>query len=100
MELIIIRNIIVVWKNLIRNIVIDYILENPDRIGAHLIPRANQELLIIGGIDKAGQIYMEITARRNMQALADIIRSNAEPGSIIQTDGWVEYRELEIYNCP
>ncbi|KII67302.1 hypothetical protein RF11_07725 [Thelohanellus kitauei] len=54
--------------------------------------------MVAGGIDEASQIFLDITTRRNRQTLADIIRRNVEPGSIIQTDGWAAYKRLERYN--
>ncbi|KII72209.1 hypothetical protein RF11_03745 [Thelohanellus kitauei] len=59
---------------------------------------ANQDLWIVGGIDEAGQIFMEITTRRNRPMLAEIITRNVEPGSIIQTDGSAAYRGIERHN--
>ncbi|KII71555.1 hypothetical protein RF11_00796 [Thelohanellus kitauei] len=66
-----------------------------DEIGRIL---ANQDLWIRGGIDEAAQIFMEITTRRNRKTLTEIITSNVEPGSAIQTDGWAAYRWIQLHN--
>lgn len=107
---------VVNWKNFVRDVHINHIINNNSKIGgAHMYVQidesicskrkygvgrilVNQDLWIVGGIDEAGNIFMEITERRNKQTLADIITRNVEPGSIIQTDGWAAYRGIERYN--
>lgn len=104
---------IVDWKNFIRDIYTNYILENSTKIGgegvivqideSQLCKRkyhvgrilANQEQWIVGGIDESGNVFMKITTIRNAQTLTDIILEWVQPGSIIWTDSWKGYRKLD-----
>ena len=104
---------VVDWKNFIRDVYCNYIISNSVKIGAsHMIVQideslickrkynvgrilANQEQWIVGGIDEAGNIFMEITTVRNQVTLESIISRNVESGSIIWTDCWGGYRRLD-----
>lgn len=101
------------WKNFIRDIYVNYTLNNNTMIGGSGITvqideslickrkygvgriLANQDMWIVGGVDSEGRIFMEVTVIRNRQTLSEIIRRNVLPGSIIWTDGWPAYRGLE-----
>lgn len=107
------NNTVVDWKCFIRDIYINYQLNVSGPIGGSgvvvqvdecLICKRkygvgriliNQDLWIVGGIDELGNVFMELTIRRNRQILGDIIRRNILPGSIVVTDGWGGYNGIE-----
>lgn len=101
------------WKNFLRDVYINYINDRNEQIGGEgtvvqidecLICRRkygvgriliNRDVWVVGGIDDTGRVFMEITERRNRQVLSDIIRRNVAPGSIVVTDGWGGYRDVQ-----
>ena len=104
---------IVDWKNFIRDVYCNHFIRNSSKIGAagmivqideSLICKrkygvgrilANQEQWIVGGIDEIGEVFMEITTVRNQSVLEEIISRNVESGSIIWSDCWGGYRNLD-----
>lgn len=104
---------IVDWKSFIRDVFIDWVLENSEKIGApgmvvqvdetlfckrkYGVGRIlqNQDLWVVGGIDEAGKVFMEVTYRRNRTVLKDILVRNICQDSIVVTDGWGGYNGIE-----
>lgn len=104
------------WKNFLRDLYINHLVNNSDKIGGAGISvqidetlmckrkygvgriLINQDLWIVGGIDDLGNIFMELTTRRNQAVLTDIITRNVNEGSIVCTDGWRAYRGIEREN--
>ena len=104
---------IVDWKNFIRDVYCNYFLNYSSKIGGpHIIVQideslickrkynvgrilANQDQWIVGGIDEIGNIFMKITEKRNQATLEAIITANVEAGSIIWSDCWAGYRNLD-----
>lgn len=105
-------NTIVDWKNFIRDVYINSILNENSQIGgANVVVQvdesqickrkygvgrilANMDLWIVGGVDEQGNIFMELTERRNARVLLDILVRRIAPGSIVNTDGWPAYRNI------
>ena len=106
---------IVDWKNFIRDVYSNYIIENSQRVGgdgvivqvdeSKLCKRknnvgrilANQDQWIVGGIDENGNVFMTITTKRDLPTLHQIILNNVERGSIIWSDCWKGYRRLDMH---
>ena len=104
---------VVDWKNFIRDIYTNHFLINSQKVGGPIMIvqideslickrkynvgriLANQDQWIVGGIDEAGNIFMEITTERNQETLEAIIRRNVEPNSIIWSDCWAGYRNID-----
>ena len=57
--------------------------------------RVRRDTWVLGLIDEAGQLRMEICSKRDANTLLPIIQKHCLPGSVIHTDGWPAYRGLK-----
>lgn len=108
-------SVAVTWKNFIRDIYINYVSSISLKIGGpevvvqideSLICKrkfnvgrilANQDQWVFGGIDEKGDVFMTITTKRDHATLINLIKENILPGSIIWSDSWKGYKQLDKY---